>query len=214
MFEQDSGRSESKGADHEADEAKGVHDGQGSHDDIVWSDLERPWQTRRQPRAVRRGGASRPWARRRGSGVDGEKSDIVTTGRHGVESDRLGEGHPVKLRIVAAGAVEADDLIEEAALLGALGQIVHDPGVAKSESDTGLVDNICQLPGTQSLQPRAPLRPARRDAAVGHGRRDRAVATEPCDRTVPSRRAGSSTGWRGVGGPWTRGLRGLRAGSS
>ena len=107
-----------------------------------------------------------------GSGVDGEKSDIVTTGRHGVESDRLGEGHPVELRIVAGGAVEADDLIEESVRLGAHGQIVHDPGVAKSEPDTGLVDNRCQLPGTQlrrGVHGHCP-RLGNREPATHHGR--------------------------------------------
>ena len=46
-------------------------------------------------------------------------------------------------------AVEAHDLLEEPAVLGASHQLVHQPGVAERQGNPRLVDNLRQLAGPQ-----------------------------------------------------------------
>ena len=62
---------------------------------------------------------------------------------------RLVERDAIELGIVVGGAVEADDLLEEAAVLGAGHQLVGDAAVAEREADLGLVDDLGQLAGAQ-----------------------------------------------------------------
>ena len=106
------------------------------------------------------------------AGGEGEEGDVVTAGRNGFEPDRLGECNPVELRIVIGGAVEADDLIQEAARLGAGNQLVHHPGVAKGEPDPGLLDDLRELPGAQHRHGVHHHRPrlGGREPAADHGR--------------------------------------------
>ena len=59
-----------------------------------------------------------------------------------LEADRLAEGDAVELGVVVGGAVEADDLLQEPAVLGAGDELVHQPGVAEGEADLGLVDDL------------------------------------------------------------------------
>ena len=76
---------------------------------------------------------------------EGEQRDVVAAGRHGLEADRLVERDTVELGIVVGGAVEADHLLEEPAVLGAGDQLVHQPRVAEGERDLGLVDDLREL---------------------------------------------------------------------
>ena len=61
---------------------------------------------------------------------------------HGLEAHRLVERDAVELGVVVGGAVEADDLLQEAAVLGAGDQLVQHAAVAERERDLGLVDDL------------------------------------------------------------------------
>ena len=50
---------------------------------------------------------------------------------------------------MVGGAVEADDLFEERAVLGAGGHLVHQPGVAECNGDLCLVDDLGEFAGAQ-----------------------------------------------------------------
>ncbi len=66
-----------------------------------------------------------------------------------LEPHRLVQRHAVEFGIVVGRAVEADYLLQEAAVLGAGDHLVHQPGVAERESDLGLVDDLRQFAGAQ-----------------------------------------------------------------
>ena len=62
---------------------------------------------------------------------------------------RLVERDAVELGVVVGGAVEADHLLEEPAVLGAGDQLVHQPRVAQRERDLRLVDDLGEFAGAQ-----------------------------------------------------------------
>ena len=57
--------------------------------------------------------------------------------------------HAVKFGVVVGGAVEADHLFEEAAVLGAGDHLVHQARVAQRQRDLGLVDDLGEFAGPQ-----------------------------------------------------------------
>ena len=80
---------------------------------------------------------------------EAQQRHVVAAGGDGLEAHRLVERDAIELGVVVGGAVEADDLLEEAAVLGAGHQLVHQPRVAERERDLGLVDDLRQLAGAQ-----------------------------------------------------------------
>ena len=76
------------------------------------------------------------------AGGEAEQRDVVAAGRHRLEAHRLVERDAVELGVVVGGAVEADHLLQEAAVLGAGDHLVHQPGVAERQRDLGLVDDL------------------------------------------------------------------------
>ena len=68
---------------------------------------------------------------------------------HRLEADGFVERDAVELGVVVGGAVEADDLLQEAAVLGAGDHLVHQPRVAERQADLGLVDDLRQFAGAQ-----------------------------------------------------------------
>ena len=84
-----------------------------------------------------------------GAGGEAEEGDVVAAGADGLELHGLGEGGAVELGVVVGGAVEADDRLEEAAVLGAGDELVLDAGVAEGEGDLGLVDDLRELAGAE-----------------------------------------------------------------
>ena len=149
LLEQGGGRAEAKREDREAAQPEGECEGRRPDEDIVGGYPEHfPGIAVRGREQVavkvhrRLGLAS-------GAGGEGEQGDVVAAGRHRVEPDRLGQGDPVELRVVVGGAVEADDLLQKAARLGAGDQLVHHPGVAEGEPDAGLLDDPRELSGAQ-----------------------------------------------------------------
>ena len=85
----------------------------------------------------------------RGAAREPQQGHVVAADRRRFVAHRLVQRHPVQFGVVVGGAVEPDDLGEEAALLGARHQLVHQPGVAQRQRDLGDVDDLAQLAGPQ-----------------------------------------------------------------
>ena len=85
------------------------------------------------------------------AGGEAEQRDVVAAGRHRLEAHRLVERDAVELGVVVGGAVEADHLLQEAAVLGAGDQLVHQPRVAERERDLGLVDDLASSSPARSI---------------------------------------------------------------
>ena len=83
------------------------------------------------------------------AGGEAEQRDIVAAGRHRLETHRLVQRHAVEFGVVVGRSVEADDLLQEAAVLGAGDHFVHQPGVAERQRDLRLVDDLHQFAGAQ-----------------------------------------------------------------
>ena len=83
------------------------------------------------------------------AGGEAEQGDIVAAGAHRIEGRRLGERGAIELGVVAGGAVEADDLLQEAAVLGAGDHVVHQARVAQRQRGLRLVDNLGDFTGAQ-----------------------------------------------------------------
>ena len=83
------------------------------------------------------------------AGGEAQQRHVVSPGLHRLELDRLVERDAIELGVVVGGAVEVDDLLQEAAVLGARHQLVGDAAVAEREADLGLVDDLGQLAGAQ-----------------------------------------------------------------
>jgi hypothetical protein len=84
-----------------------------------------------------------------GAAGEAEQRDVVAAGSRRLVPHLLVQCRPVQLGVVVGGAVEAEHLGQEPALLGARDQLVHQPGVAQRERDLGDVDDLGQLAGPQ-----------------------------------------------------------------
>ena len=84
-----------------------------------------------------------------GAGGEAQQRHVVAPGPHRIELHGLAQRDAVELGIVVGGAVEVDDLLEEAAVLGAGHQLVGDAGVGERQADLGLVDDLGELAGAQ-----------------------------------------------------------------
>ena len=84
-----------------------------------------------------------------GAGGEAEERDIVAAGLHRVERHGFAERNAVELGVVIGGAVEADHLLEELAVLGAGDDLVHQPRVAERERHFRFVDDLAELAGAQ-----------------------------------------------------------------
>ena len=80
---------------------------------------------------------------------EAEQRDVVAPGRYGLETHGLVERDAIEFGVVVGGAVEADDALQEAAVLGASDEVVEDARVAEGKRDLGLVDYFCQFAGAQ-----------------------------------------------------------------
>ena len=83
------------------------------------------------------------------AGGEAQQGYVVAPGPHGVEAYGLVERNAVELGVVVGGAVEVDDLLQVAAVLGAGHQLVGDAAVAQGERNLGLVDDLGELAGAQ-----------------------------------------------------------------
>ena len=80
---------------------------------------------------------------------EAEQRDVVAAGLDRLEAHRLAQRHPVELGVVVRRAVEIDDLLEEAAGLGAGDELVGDAAVGQRQRNLGLVDDLAQFAGAQ-----------------------------------------------------------------
>ncbi len=103
------------------------------------------------------------------SGARGETEQcyVIAAGLDRSETHRLAQRDAVELGVVVRGAVEIDDLLEEAAGLGARHQFIGDAAVGQRQRDLGLVDDLGEFAGAQH-------RHGVDDHGAGLGRR------EPC----------------------------------
>ena len=84
-----------------------------------------------------------------GARCKSKQGHIVATGFHRLELHRLVQRDAIKLGIVVRGAVEIDDLLEEAAGLGAGDEIIGDTAVGQRQRNLRLVDDLAQFAGTK-----------------------------------------------------------------
>ena len=77
---------------------------------------------------------------------EAEQRHVVATGFTASKRPAC-QAHAIELGIVIGGPVEADHLLQKQAVLGAGDQFVHQPRIAKCESDLGLVDDLAEFPG-------------------------------------------------------------------
>ena len=85
------------------------------------------------------------FGRARRAGGEAEQRDVVAPGLDRLEAHRLVERDAIELGVVIGGAVEADDELQELAVLGAGDQFLRDARVAERERDLGLVDDLRQF---------------------------------------------------------------------
>ena len=81
--------------------------------------------------------------------VNPSKRDVVAAGLHRLKLHRLVQRDTIELGVMIRRAVEIDDLLEEAAGLGAGNQFIGDAAIGERERDLGLVDDLAELAGAQ-----------------------------------------------------------------
>ena len=80
---------------------------------------------------------------------EAEQRDIVAPGPDRLEAHRLVERDAIEFGVVIGGAVETDDALQEAAVLGAGDEFVENARVAERERNLGLVDDLGELARAQ-----------------------------------------------------------------
>ena len=149
VFQQRRGRAEAQRKDRQAAEAEGEGERRRADEDVVRRHAEDFLGVAvgdDEQIAMEMHGRLRLAG---GAGGEAEQRHVVAPGLHGVERHGLAQRDAVELGIVIGGAVEADHLLQELAVLGAGDELVHQPRVAERQRDLGLVDDLAKFAGAQ-----------------------------------------------------------------